>query len=49
METETFEFDMALEGGMGMDLSSFWHGNDFGLDSTFETDWQEFERITSQI
>lgn len=45
---ETVGFDVVF-GEDDIDLSSFWYGNDVGLDGTFETDWQEFERITTQI
>lgn len=32
-----------------MDVAAFWDGGGLSLDGTFETDWQEFERITSQL
>lgn len=32
-----------------MDVAAFWDGGGLSLDGTFETDWQEFERIMSQF
>lgn len=43
------EFDMLSFSPNELDLEAFWNGSDLSLDGTIETDWQEFERITSQF
>jgi proline utilization trans-activator len=43
------EFGMLSFSPNELDLEAFWNGNDLSLDGTIETDWQEFERITSQF
>lgn len=42
-------FDMLSFSPGELGVTSFWDGGGLSLDGTFETDWQEFERITSQF
>lgn len=42
------ELDIFTQEG-GTELANFWQESDFALDGTVETDWGEFERMTSNF